>query len=202
MAQSDVQVINGKRVVFIRYEDGMDPSRPCSGGEDGECPFFTTACPETDAGNLACAGGAFRPAPAEAAWPMPASNHAGSNEAPAVTAGATGRKDDAGKLDITLLFDDMPHALEAVTEVLQWAITKKQPVPYARGSWQGVEPFQPRYRAAQLRHMLNAAKAALAGGAPSHLARDHETGLLELAHIATDAMFQLEMAVREIKDNE
>lgn len=111
-----------------------------------------------------------------------------------------GRKDDTGKLDITLLFDDCPHALEAITEVLQWAITKKQPTPYVRGSWQGVEPFQVRYRAAQLRHMLNAAKVGvlLGGSVPSHLARDQETGLLELAHIATDAVFQLEMACREL----
>lgn len=110
-----------------------------------------------------------------------------------------GRKDDTGKLDITLLFDDMPHALEAVTEVLQWAITKKQPQPYDRGSWQGVKPFHLRYRAAQLRHMLDAAKESLATGVPSEFTTDHETGLLQLAHIATDAMFQLEMAVRELK---
>lgn len=113
---------------------------------------------------------------------------------------APGRKDDTGKLDITLLFDDCPHALEAVAEVLQWAITKKQPEPYRRGSWQGVQPFQQRYRAAQLRHMLGGAKSALLGAVPaSEFARDHETGLLELAHIATDAMFQLEMACRELK---
>lgn len=112
---------------------------------------------------------------------------------------AAGRKDDSGKLDITLFFDDLPNAIEGVTEVLQWAVTKKQPVPYERGSWQGVDNFQPRYRAAQLRHMLNAAKAKISTGASQHLARDHETGLLELAHIATDAMFQLEMAMREVK---
>lgn len=109
-----------------------------------------------------------------------------------------GRKDDTGKLDVTLLFDDLPHALEAVAEVLQWAITKKQPVPYERGSWQGVSPFQRRYRAAMLRHTLNAAKAKINGDVEtSEAARDHETGLLELAHVATDALFQLEMAIRE-----
>lgn len=108
-----------------------------------------------------------------------------------------GRKDDGGKLDITLFMDDLPHAVEAVTEVLQWAITKKQPTPYARGSWQGVEPFQPRYRAAMLRHTLNMAKAKIDLGVEQDVARDAETGLLELAHIATDAMFQLEMAVRK-----
>ena len=110
-----------------------------------------------------------------------------------------GRKDDSGKLDITLFFDDLPNAIEGVTEVLQWAVTNKQPVPYERGSWQAVDNLQTRYRAAQLRHMLNAAKAKISTGAPQHLARDHETGLLELAHVATDAMFQLEMAMREVK---
>lgn len=109
-----------------------------------------------------------------------------------------GRKDDTGKLDITLLFDDLPHALEAVTEVLQWAVTKKEPVPYTRGSWQGVTHFQPRYRAAQLRHMLDSAKQHVTLGVPTEYAREAETQLLHLAHIATDAMFQLEMAIREL----
>ena len=112
-----------------------------------------------------------------------------------------GRKDDSGKLDITLLFDDMPHALEAVAEVLQWAITKKQPTPYERGSWQHVSDFQQRYRAAQLRHQLAAAKEAITRHVDSTHTRDAETGLLQLAHIATDALFQLEMAVRDIKEN-
>lgn len=109
-----------------------------------------------------------------------------------------GRKDDTGKLDITLLFDDLPHALEAVTEVLQWATTKKEPIPYSRGSWQGVTPFQPRYRAAMLRHMIDSAKQQVTLGVPIERARDAETHLLHLAHVATDAMFQLEMAVREV----
>jgi hypothetical protein len=111
-----------------------------------------------------------------------------------------GRKDDGAKLDLTLLFDDCPHALEAIVEVMQWAITKKQPKPYERGSWQAVEPFQPRYRAATLRHELNAAKAVLVGsvGTPEE-ATDPETGLLELAHIATNAVFRLEKAVRKLK---
>lgn len=111
----------------------------------------------------------------------------------------TARKDDGGKLDMTLFFDDLPHAIEAVTEVLQWAITKKEPVPYQRGSWQGVDMFQQRYRAAQLRHMLDAAKTAKTLGLDQHLTRDHETNLLQLAHVATDAMFQLEMACRDLK---
>ena len=111
-----------------------------------------------------------------------------------------GRKDDAGKLDVTLFFDDLPHAIEAVTEVLQWAITKKQPTPYERGSWQNVDDFSRRYRGAQLRHQLNRAKALKSGALPAELEpRDLETGLLELAHIATDAMFLLEMSLRKAK---
>lgn len=105
------------------------------------------------------------------------------------------RKDDTGKLDITLFFDDLPNAIEAVTEVMQWAITKKQPVPYERGSWQCVDNFQQRYRAAQLRHLLNQAKARQKGH--GDYGQDAETGLLELAHIAADAMFALEIAVRK-----
>ena len=38
------------------------------------------------------------------------------------------RKDDSGKLDMTLL-DEMPRAVKALGEVMQWAITKKAPIP-------------------------------------------------------------------------
>lgn len=128
-----------------------------------------------------------------------------ATSAPLNPPAVAGRKDDSGKLDVTLFFDDLPHAIEAVTEVLQWAVTKKQPVPYERGSWQGVEDFSRRYRGALLRHQLNRAKAIKAdrghiqGTAPSREPVDHETGLMELAHIATDALFLLEMALRKAK---
>jgi hypothetical protein len=112
---------------------------------------------------------------------------------------APGRKDDTGKIDLTLLFDDCPHALEAVAEVLQWAITKKLPKPYERGSWLGVDDFQRRYRAAALRHQINAAKGAITG-VPFEEQRDPETGLRELAHIACGAIFQLEKAIRASKE--
>ena len=158
----------------VKYETAVE-TRGCMGcaalGDDALCEALPNDC-----------GGEF-------IWIK-------SQEQPTQSSGVvTGRKDDSGKLDVTLLFDDMPHALEAVTEVLQWAITKKQPVPYERGSWQGVEDFQRRYRGAQLRHELNRSKSKLAGKP----AVDHETGLRELAHIATDALFRLEMACRAEK---
>lgn len=114
----------------------------------------------------------------------------------------TGRKDDSGKLDMTL-FDDMPRALEAVAEVMQWAITKKQPVPYDRGSWLGVSPD--RYRAAIGRHNNSAchqASMVLVGCTPPEPARfqkDAETKLLHLAHMACSALFALELTLREIE---
>lgn len=124
----------------------------------------------------------------------PAFEHA----ARAVMGGA--RKDDSGKLDMNLL-DDMPRALAAVVEVMQWAITKKLPTPYVRGSWQGVEAD--RYRAAIKRHDRAAAEQAT-GHCPgstiqaARFQRDEETNLLHLAHVACSAMMALENTLREM----
>ena len=106
-----------------------------------------------------------------------------------------GRKDDGGKLDMNLL-DDMPRALKAVVEVMQWAIVDKKPVPYVRGSWLGVEPD--RYRAAVKRHERSAAEQATLD-TPARLQRDEETNLLHLAHTACSAMMALENTLRELE---
>lgn len=105
------------------------------------------------------------------------------------------RKDDSGKLDMNLL-DDMPRALKAVVEVMQWAIVDKQPVPYKRGSWLGVEPD--RYRAAVKRHERAAAEQATPD-VPARLQRDAETNLLHLAHTACSALMALENVLREVE---
>ena len=112
-----------------------------------------------------------------------------------VAATPTARKDDSGKLDMTLL-DDMPRALAAVAEVMQWAITKKQPAPYVRGSWLGVHAD--RYRAAVLRHNNGQGKQATADEAP-RFTRDAETSLLHQAHIACSALMALENTLRELE---
>ncbi len=114
---------------------------------------------------------------------------------PAATAAA--RKDDSGKLDMNLL-DDMPRALKAVVEVMQWAIVDKKPVPYVRGSWLGVHAD--RYRAAIKRHDRSAAEQATAD-VPARFQRDEETNLLHLAHTACSAMMALENALRELEKN-
>lgn len=113
------------------------------------------------------------------------------------TLSVPGRKDDSGKLDMTLL-DDMPRALMAVVEVMQWAITKKEPIPYDRSSWLGVHAD--RYRAAILRHRTAAAKQASAVGTEeARFQPDDETKLLHLAHEATSALMALENTLREIE---
>lgn len=108
-----------------------------------------------------------------------------------------GRKDDGGKLDMTLL-DDMPRAIRAVVEVMQWAITLKKN-PYTRSSWLGVEAD--RYRAAIMRHMRDAAEQSSAGPLNSvpRFQRDYETNLLHLAHVATGALMALENTLREME---
>lgn len=107
-----------------------------------------------------------------------------------------GRKDDSGKLDMTLL-DDMPRAMAAIVGVMQWAITKKKPTPYIRGSWLGVHAD--RYRAAIQRHNRDAAQQASVSKQPVRFERDKETDLLHLAHVACSAMMALENALREIE---
>ena len=109
---------------------------------------------------------------------------------------ATGRKDDGGKLDMTLL-DDMPRAINAVVEVMQWAMIKKKPIPYERGSWLGVHAD--RYRAAQHRHRNGAALQASISGGAARFERDKETNLLHLAHEACSALMALENTMREME---
>lgn len=112
-------------------------------------------------------------------------------------AAPTARKDDSGKLDMNLL-DDMPRALKAVVEVMQWAITDKKPVPYVRGSWLSVHAD--RYRAAIKRHERSAAEQATAPNAhAARFQRDDETQLLHLAHTACSAMMALENTLREME---
>lgn len=122
-------------------------------------------------------------------------NGAGYNDKPK----PIGRKDDAGKLDMTLL-DDMPRAIKAVVEVMQWANVEKKPVPYERGSWLGVSAD--RYRAAIARHNRDACQQAavdqmVTGTGAVRFQRDGETGKLHLAHIAVSALMALELVCRE-----
>jgi hypothetical protein len=107
------------------------------------------------------------------------------------------RKDDGGKLDMNLL-DDMPRALKAVVEVMQWAVEVKDP-PYQRGSWLGVAAD--RYRAAIKRHDRDATQQASTSGRPARFERDGETRMLHLSHLACSALMALENVLREEEAN-
>lgn len=186
---SNIETHLGQAVVAIDFHKGG-----C-----GACAFSTLDCSSancTPARRLDGRNVYFVPAPSEALPPIP-------DCPPAPVGDGTlppdvGRKNDKGKLDLGLLFDDCPHAMEAIAEVLVWAVTHKKPVPYVRGSWYGLDDFFARYRSANYRHQLNAAKAALVGGTGRpELAVDPETGLPELAHQAACIVFQLERLLRE-----
>lgn len=97
-----------------------------------------------------------------------------------------GKKDDKGKLRYSLLTEGMPKGLEAVVEVLEYGAIKYEP-----HNWQKVEGGIERYKEALLRHVNN--KEGLL------LARDSESGLLHLAHIACNALFLLELLKGDIK---
>jgi hypothetical protein len=110
---------------------------------------------------------------------------------PNIGAAPAGRKDDTGKLRMELLMD-MPRALAGVAEVLTWAVTKKKPEPYVPGSWQHVEDYYRRYSGALMRHQNNIQRNG-------QFVLDHETQLLDLFHLATDALILAELTAREIE---
>ena len=89
-------------------------------------------------------------------------------------------KADNGKHDPTLLMHDLGKALKAVTAVLNYGAEKYEP----RG-WKTVEPR--RYQSALLRHYND----KYVGNEE----KDEESGLLHLAHLATNALFLLQMHI-------
>lgn len=93
-----------------------------------------------------------------------------------------GRKDDAGKLDYTLLPWD---ALTEVVKVLQHGCEK-----YQRDNWMHVPNAAARYEAAGMRHRI----ARLQGED-----KDPESGLSHLAHETTCLLFQLWFKAQEGK---
>lgn len=100
-------------------------------------------------------------------------------------------KTDAGKIRMELMAQ-VSRAYEGVAKVLTWAVTDKKPVPYVPGSWQGVDDFYNRYLGALKRHLVNIERNG-------PYVKDAETQLLDLYHLATDAMFLAEMASRDIE---
>lgn len=91
----------------------------------------------------------------------------------------SGVKYDAGKTDMGLLFIEVPRALEEASKALQLGSEK-----YGVGNWMRVENGNPRYLSALVRHLT----AYYQG--EKH---DKESGLSHLAHVATNALFLLDL---------
>lgn len=101
------------------------------------------------------------------------------------------RKDDSGKLDLTILFEGLPDAILATADVLDWAVTRKEH-PYPAHNWRGVDVN--RFRAALMRHLM----AYFA----DHDSRDDESGLLHLQHAASNILIILQKHLDHDKANE
>jgi hypothetical protein len=95
-----------------------------------------------------------------------------------------GAKLDAGKPDLSLLLS-LNKALHAVGEVMTFGAKK-----YTRGGWLSVPDGINRYTAADLRHIFQEGQEAY----------DSESGLLHAAHHACDALFRLELIIRESEE--
>lgn len=92
-------------------------------------------------------------------------------------------KADAGKLLPSLLLEGMPRALMLIVAVLTYGAQK-----YEAHSWQRVAAC--RYKDAKLRHMFD----ELAGLGLT----DPESGLLHAAHEICNALFILELKLKEL----
>ena len=94
-----------------------------------------------------------------------------------------GRKDDQGKLRWRLLRHSMTLALESVLRVLSFGADK-----YGEENWKLVEDGQRRYRDALDRHLAEIDKGILV---------DPDTGEPHMAHVATNALFLLQLQQEE-----
>jgi hypothetical protein len=104
-----------------------------------------------------------------------------------MTDSAKGRKDDAGKPQMSLL--SQSNALAAVTRVLEHGVHK-----YGRENWRKVS--MQRYHDALCRH-LNDYNGQVATTDGAALPLDNDTNLPVLAHLIASALFLLEKELTE-----
>ncbi len=94
---------------------------------------------------------------------------------------APGAKLDDGKPYLDLVFSGFARALMEVANVGTYGAKK-----YTPNGWKRVQNGRERYRSAMMRHYLAGAT------------HDHETGLLHSAHLAWNALAQLELEIEEL----
>lgn len=96
---------------------------------------------------------------------------------------SVGLKHDTGKNDMGLLFREVPYGLEEVSKALQMGSAK-----YGVGNWLKVEDGNSRYLSALVRHLTAYYKGE---------ETDPESGLNHLAHVATNALFLIDLEKRK-----
>ncbi len=94
-----------------------------------------------------------------------------------------GRKDDDGKIDYTLLLQDLHRAVDSVVKVLQFGANK-----YGRSNYSKVS--SERYDRANLRHVMEHLRGNLL---------DKDTNEPHLSHAVCCLLFEIE---RQLKDKE
>lgn len=98
----------------------------------------------------------------------------------------SGIKYDTGKVDMGLLFREVPYGLEEVSKALQMGSEK-----YGVGNWLKVDDGNSRYLSALVRHLTTYYQGER---------KDPESGLSHLAHVATNALFLLDQETRNDND--
>lgn len=76
-----------------------------------------------------------------------------------------------------------------IVDVMQWAIERETPPPYARDSWRELDNWRELYSDALLRHLT-----AWQGGQE----RDPESGQLEVAHMGACAVILIARTMEEM----
>lgn len=105
-----------------------------------------------------------------------------------------GAKLDAGKAPVAQgVIAYFPRALTAVAEVSGAGAAK-----YTWNGWESVPDGIARYENAFSRHQVNA--AAEGGFANRNIARDQDTDLLHLAHMAWNVLAVLELTLRDLEE--
>lgn len=92
-----------------------------------------------------------------------------------------GRKDDDGKVDLTLVTEGFPRALIAVAELSMFGAKK-----YGRHNWHHVADGYNRYTKAMLRHYLDEAVTEV----------DNDSELQHIVHTVWNALARLELHLR------
>lgn len=101
--------------------------------------------------------------------------------------GDPGAKFDNGKVEVGLIFNDMPRALLAVAEVGTHGRYK-----YSKGGWRYVDNGFERYTNAMDRHRLKEGIELL----------DPDSNILHAAHLAWNALARLELLLTEQSSNQ